>query len=476
MQSPKYLSLLVAQIGSAYSNTGQRVVSSIRTHPIAIQIVKSGAGTTFRVTSVALNLVFSILGARFLGAEQYGDYVALMAIAGLVTVLLSFGLPTLITREVAAARGQPENRYLHELHDWAWILITILTIFAVISWLFFSTTLALVLLLTTISNLAALGAAVITGHERVLYGAIITDGVRPLVSLLTLIGMIVLGFLIMGRDFGLPDSSLPTAKISNLILAQIAGAAAALIAVMLVLGRKTLSSAASRHRIFPDIKNQHLVFAKAGIVLAGTQLLINSTTQVDILILKWRASPEEVAYYFAAARGALIVSFFSGINALFAEPKLTRLLASGKTAETQVLIYQTLMSGILLTVLASAIALLFGRKYLVLFGEGFDQSYTSLAILLAGLLLWSFCGPAQSVLRAARKDRILLLTTAISVMLNVVVSLIFVPVLGMNGAALGTAAQFAGYGVLLAIACRRYTGLNSYALTGSWPLTTPRAD
>lgn len=442
-------------------------MSKIRENPIIRQILKSGAGTAFRVTSVSLNLIFSIIGARFLGAEQFGQYVSLMAIAGLVTVALSFGLPTLITREVAASRGQTEARYLHELHDWAWVLIILLVSLTLISWAFFTTTLTLVLLFTTISNLSALGAALLAGQEKVLRGAMITDGVRPLASLLALIGFVIFGFLATGRNLGMPDPSLPTATISNLILAQIAGVSSALLAMFLILGSKiNLSSAVSSHRAFPPFNNQHLIYAKAGAFLAATQLLINSTTQIDILILRWLSTSNDVAYYFAAARGALIVSFFFGINALFAEPKLTRLMASGQKAETQNLIRQTTLSGIFLTVAASVVALLFGNKYLNLFGEGFEQGFPSLIILIGGLILWSFSGPAQSVLRATRKDGILLKATATSVVLNIVVSVTLVPILGIIGAAIGSAAQFTTYGVLLAIACRRYTGLKTDILAG----------
>ena len=69
------------------------------------QGVRALHSTALRLTSTGLSLVFGIVGARLIGAEGFGAYASLMAIVGFLSVATSVGLPTLVIREIASARG-----------------------------------------------------------------------------------------------------------------------------------------------------------------------------------------------------------------------------------------------------------------------------------------------------------------------------------------------------------------------------------
>jgi len=59
--------------------------------------------------NLALGFVVSVLLVRLLGVESYGRYSYLIALAGMVLIPVQFGLPGLMTREIAKIRGT--NKY-----------------------------------------------------------------------------------------------------------------------------------------------------------------------------------------------------------------------------------------------------------------------------------------------------------------------------------------------------------------------------
>ena len=141
-------------------------------------------------------------------------------------------------------------------------------------------------------------------------------------------------------------------------------------------------------------------------MLAATQIIINLTTQIDILLLTAMTSPQEVAHYYAAARAALVVSFFLGPSAMLAEPTLARLLAQGDIANARQITERTARAGFALTLLASAAALVVAPYYLAFYGPSFTAAMPALLVVLAGLLGWSLFGPAQTLIgRRARMRR-----------------------------------------------------------------------
>ena len=409
------------------------------------QSLRALGGTTLRVAGVLLSLAFGIYATRLIGVESFGNYVSLMAIAGLVTTALSLGLPTMITREVAGARGRGESGVVIPLLDLAATVVVIIGILALSLGFYFGFALALVLLFALIGNASSLVGAVHAGRERMLFGAVVGDFIKPVVaiSILALFGL------------------LGMATTQTAIVAQIVGATTALFVFLLALEAGSIGAAVRAIKFWPKWSGAHARFLRTGIVVAGTQLLINATTQIDILILTALREPEDVAHYFAAARAALVVSFFFGISAAFAEPRITRLYAEENLVEMRRVVGSTAVMGFGFNIIASLGAVVLGPLYLSFYGPSFSSAYEALLLLLTGLIGWTACGPAQIVLRATHRDKLLLKATLFSVAINAFVSWLLVPSLGIKGAAIGTAVQFLLYGVILASATFQVLKLRS---------------
>lgn len=409
---------------------------------------RSAHASIIRVAAMGVSLLFGIVAAKFLGSSLFGDYVSLMTAAGLITVALSFGLPILISREVAASRGSGDKSTIVPLLQGVLSLTGLAAVTSICTFLLGLEDLTLVFLFVLTANLSGSLAAYYTGFEHVLLSAWINTVLRPLLAIILL--LLFLHYL---------D---PSTEIA--FLAQILGALFAV--VVLIILRK------NRVRILSDERfakskwwsEKHRKLIQAGVVMGGTQLLINLTTQIDILILTALASPEDVAHYYAAARAALVVSVFFGSSAMVVEPQLARLFASGNLQNVSERVRVTALVGIVTTFSVSIVIIFFGHMYLALYGPDFLAALPALMMLVFSLAIFSLFGPAQVVLRAGRQDKSILYVTAICLFLNLLVSILLVPLLGMIGAAIGTGLQFVAYGMILATLVSRRLGVHSDVL------------
>lgn len=409
------------------------------------QAAAAAHATALRLASALLSLAFGMVAARLLGVETFGGYVSLMAIAGLVTVASSVGMPTLIVREVAAARGSIGTARLRPLIDGCVFILLLLGVAAVLSGFWSGLDIGLVLAFVCLSNGASFLGALHAGFERVLFASWIDGVVRPVCALVALVALVWSG-LVSAQ-----------AAVAGQIIGVVLAACAFLYFIDLHRASQTVRSIHSQRRRLTD----HWGMAKTGALIAGTQLLINATTQIDILILTAMTGPADVAHYYAAARAAIVVSFFFGSCGALAEPRLTRLYASGDMESFKRLINSTALLGVWMTVLAALGALIVAPYYFEMYGPTFSDASTALLILVFGLVAWSLFGPALIALRAVRQDKKLLAATVLAVASNIGLSLLLVPAFGMNGAAVGTAAQFIVFGCALALFLTRTTSLRT---------------
>ncbi|MEL6686853.1 MAG: polysaccharide biosynthesis C-terminal domain-containing protein [Pseudomonadota bacterium] len=428
-------------------------------HPIIQQVLKSGVGTAFRLGSVGMGMLFSIFAARIVGAEQFGIYVSLLAIATLSATALQLGLPQLLAREIATFRagnkrlyetGKPPTQTAHNPRILGNITIGLVILLALstgVSWAFFDRQIALVTTFIALTLCTGLLGSVLFGHERVLRGALSTDIIKPGAALLCL--------LILG------NAIIKTAD--DIFLTQIFGLSVAIFGLVLMIGLRPFRQGIKHWTNKPEATASFSPIFITGLLLAMSQVLIGATTQVDILILRALEAPEQVSYYFAAARAALVVSFFFGINAAFAEPTLVRLIAEERHNEVETLAIRTARSGLAATLVAVIATAALGPLYLSWYGEGFEQGYPALLIMLVGMMAWALFGPSQNLARAGRLDKELLWITLFSVLINIAVSFTLVPILGLTGAAIGTTVQYLIYGLLLYVLIRRKLGYRSSA-------------
>jgi O-antigen/teichoic acid export membrane protein len=108
------------------------------------------------------------------------------------------------------------------------------------------------------------------------------------------------------------------------------------------------------------------------------------------------------------------------------------------------------------------VLLLCGRLILALFGPQFTQGYHLMVILAVGLLARSAIGPIERLLNMLGQQRICAMVYASAFAMNIGLCFIFIPYLGMAGAAIATASAFVFESILLFTVTKNRLGFHAF--------------
>jgi O-antigen/teichoic acid export membrane protein len=427
---------------------------SLRAH-----LIRAASGSfALKVANKVLGLAIGVLLARTLGASGYGVYAYAFAVLELLKVPTALGLPTLVMRNVAVYSAQKDWARMRGLLVRAnqavlgmSLLLMLLaggTPLLVANWLQHHQALKtfwLALLLLPIFSLTALRCACLRGLHRVVLGQTPELLVRPALFLV-LIGVVWL----------LGERLTPERAMGFQVVAV--GCAFLLGAVWLLrsLPREMKGTSSA-------YETQAWAASALPFLLVGGLHLIN--TQTDIIMLGWFKTAADVGAYRVASTGAGLVLFAFAAAYDVLAPSVARLYAEGDTARLQRVI--TLSARIILLFsLPVALALVFfGRRVLsAIFGLEYAVGATALAILAFGQLVTVGMGLAVLILNMTGHERDTATSFTVSAILNVTLNAFFIPLWGINGAALASAGSLVIWNVLTVVLVRRRLGLRPTAL------------
>jgi O-antigen/teichoic acid export membrane protein len=371
-----------------------------------------------------IDFAFALLMLRILQPEGAGKYAFAVAFIGLAEILTRFGLGTLVTRDVAADRGQT-NRYLSNvsiLRGYLWLAA--LPVMAAVLGLYVLfgdngrdvlITIGIFAIGTFFSNLSDGLTAVFYAHEKAEYPAgvsAITTFTRVTIGALVLL----LGWGIVG----LAGASLAANLVSFSVLLWL---------LITKIYRPHFESDAALRK---EMMGQSFP-------LMINHLLSTIFFRIDVFILKPIWGSREVGYYSAAYK------YIDGINvipqyftlAIF--PLMSRFAADSR--ESLVRAYLLSLRLLLMLALPIAAGTPFVAYELILFLAGPEFIPDSMIVLQ--LLIWflpfSFVNQVtQYVLIAINQQRALTRAFVIGVVFNTVTNLMFIPLYGYRAAAITT--------------------------------------
>jgi O-antigen/teichoic acid export membrane protein len=105
------------------------------------------------------------------------------------------------------------------------------------------------------------------------------------------------------------------------------------------------------------------------------------------------------------------------------------------------------------------VLLVVGKPMLMLFGPGFDAGYPLLFLLTGGVVARAAVGPAESLLTMSGNENICAAVYAATLALNVLLSVMLIPALGLWGAAIATASAMVFEAVTLSLTVRVKLGI-----------------
>ena len=184
----------------------------------------------------------------------------------------------------------------------------------------------------------------------------------------------------------------------------------------------------------------------------------------DVVIVYWFLDPASAGAYFVASRLANMFAVPSGALHNFATRRIPTLYFSGRINELNQML--KLMAEVQLLCVAAGGAILgFGAETILsLFGSAFVAQKWTLIILATGTALYAAGGPASSVLMIAGQEGRYPWIVAANIALRFLGFAIFIPLYGLQGAALAAATSLGIVTIVLNILCRRWLGLNPSVL------------
>ena len=390
----------------------------------------------------------AFFAARILGVSAFGAYTLALAIAGIGTVVSDLGLSPGLLPFLSRARRSGDRARVGALIRGALFLVVCtasgvaIAIVLIAPWLgdtvFGDPELSRAL--QALSPLVLLGAVV--GVLGTFLQGFLAIRERAWIEKVLVTGITV-AFLaaswLMGWGW------------SGVIAAMLAGPAAGILSVALVLKRLAPGSFRLRDSRERPPTRELLAYSWP---LLGSSMLAFLLMWSDVLLLGvfWEAS--EVGVYGMCARlagGVVLVQ--ESIGQAFM-PRLSDLFAAGDRDGMRHLYQLSTRWVVWPTLIAGAILILWGREILGIFAPGFAVGAAALAVLALAKSVGVVGGMSGRVFAVTGYARITLLNLVLMVAGNILLNLAWIPTYGAMGAAAATLVSITGVNALQVIQAR----------------------
>ena len=418
-------------------------------------LVRATAGSgAVHAAGMLLAFLVGLQLARGLGVEGYGHYGIAMAVIAVISIPGEFGLPRLVTREVAAASASKDLARL----------------FGVISWADrMSLTVALPLALVI-----AVGGFLVTNRDSSPVAVAIAAGapIIPLVALAKIRGAALQGlhFIVRGQ---IPFRLLRPLAFSILLFVLFAlwpeaGAAEAMAlngitaAISLLVGYLWL-----RNRLPPRPQSvvQTRGWLASSIPMALSDGMRIMQLNLVVLILGLMIEPEQVGLFRVAASTVIVVATPIVMMNFTVSPVMAKLFAEGDMRRLQQVVSHTAQVMTLAIAALTLPFLLWGGPLLSFaFGEDFAPALPALLILCVGQIMQAAFGPGSSLLMMTGHEKRVTRASATGLMLSIVSATLLIPYLGILGAAIASSLALTTWSALTWRDARRLLALETSLL------------
>lgn len=417
------------------------------------------AGLILKTGEITLTFGVLLLLARKLGPAGYGVYTYVLTIVTFLSIPAQFGLPALVVRETAKAEARADWSTMRGLWRWADSiggLVALLLISAGALAAFalqeqippaHMSTFLWGLVTVPLLVLGNLRTASLRGLRLVACGQFVDSLVRP-ATFLALLLMIILGV------------SAPMTPAFAMACNAVACFMALLCASALL---NRLSPSGLRVDTAEVSDPNRWLKSTLPLGVIASMGLINQ--QVDILMLGWFVSLDEVGVYRVAVQGANLVSLGLVVANAVAMPFYARLYETRDMRRFQRLATMSARVMLALAVLPAICFFAYGKFFLsFVFGPEFQVAYVPLVVLAGGHLIHAGFGTVGPLLNMAGFEKITMRIIIVAASSNVLMNTMLIPVWGINGAAIGTTLTLLLWNFLLWRAAREKLGVDSTAI------------
>ena len=210
----------------------------------------------------------------------------------------------------------------------------------------------------------------------------------------------------------------------------------------------------------PEKATTRRVWVKASIPLALIVTVEEIFYWSDVLILGFLVPSEDVSLYFAALRSMALTTFVQYAFMLVSARKFSLANAGRDRAELQAKVREASSWTFVLSIPAVLLTLAAGYPLLRLFGPEFVEAWPVMAVIGLALLLRASVGQAVDLLTVLGRQKASLAIALTALGVNIIMSVSLVPIIGIMGAAIGTATAYGVRALLLFTYCRSKLEIN----------------
>ena len=190
-------------------------------------------------------------------------------------------------------------------------------------------------------------------------------------------------------------------------------------------------------------------------------------TNADVLMVGVFMQPDDVAVYFATVKTLALVHFVyfavkAGVAQRYAQ------FTHSDPEKLAAFARETVSWTFWPSLLMAMVVLVLGKPMLMLFGPEFDSGYPLLFLLVGGVVARAAVGPAESLLTMSGNQNICAAVYAMTLILNVGLSVLLIPAFGLWGAAIATALSMIFEASALSFTVWRKLGI---VMAIFWPAT-----
>lgn len=437
--------------GNSVNGCRFKMLSQAASYLSKQDLIRGGAGVFgLKIGAAALSFANGVLLARLLSLESYGIMAMVIAAATTLATLLTLGMPSLLTRELAAYHAHEKWAQMKGIVYWAYrnvllacvaaaaLALVWLLAFGPPSWRFPG---ILGVAMATLLSVNLLRAAVLRGLHQV----VIADVPDTLVQPLTIIALIGLTL-----DFASRDGVIWATSI------QLIGTLCALLLGLYLLFRSWPAACSKAESVVltEEWKGPATIF-----FLIGSLSIVEG--QLAVLLTGALAGPAQAGLFQASNRLVSIVAI--GLLAVNSPlmPKLAAAWAKGDQLQSQALVTQGMKLGVVVAFTIVLPLLVFPDWFLGLFGQAYKQASTATRILLLGQLINAACGPCGLVLAMTGHQSKALWALTMAVVVNLFTNLWLTEEFGLIGAATAVTASLIIWNLLMVYWAWRYAQINT---------------
>lgn len=419
------------------------------------RVIRAASGSAaIKVAYLILTLGSSVVLARALGPSGFGVYSLALALVQVLAIPAQAGVPTLLVRETAKAVANGNWATVRGVWRWSTkvILLSSLVISVCASVLVVifrdrvdavtASTMFIGLVLVPLMALGDARGAALRGMQHIVKGQVPELIIRP--------GCLLL--FTAAAWWATGELSASEAMTWH-VLASLIG---------FTIGGALLWRARPKklNYIRPDSAGAgqwRRAILPLGLI-GGVQII---SAQIGVLLLGVYRSESDVGLYKVAASAAAVSLFGLQISKTVAQPYIAGIYAKGDLKQLQRLSSAAALAATAVTAGVLLIFIIGGRQILeVLYGEVYVKSWQPMVILGIGQVVSAIFGSVAPLLSMTGHERDFLWWMSIAVVVNVCASLILIPIMGMNGAALAHAASILVWNIAFWKVALRRTGVD----------------